>query len=87
MRVVAVQNKTAMVNYENIPQRTMEALKRYRKEFETTGQIAHPGGFFQAIFNNDLVLAILKADPENYAALRDIVGYILNEFRPGAIKR
>jgi len=87
MRVLAVQQKMAMVDYSNIPESTMQSLKQYQQEFASTGKIAHPGSFFSAVFNNDLVSAVLRADAENLAALRNIVGYIVNEFGPGAIKR
>lgn len=56
-----------------IPQRTLEALRRYVDHHVPTG------GFLRAVLENDLSESIGRADPENMAALTDIVAYVFWE--------
>lgn len=70
--------RTAIVDSTRIPPRTMEALNEYRRILDAGETIPPPGGFMQAVFNNDLLIAVQKADPANYEALRDIVFWVAN---------
>ena len=47
---------------------------------DSWGQTHRPtGGFLMAVFANDLVSAVHRADPENFATLREICWYVYNE--------
>jgi hypothetical protein len=56
-----------------IPERIRQGLDRYYND----GVL--PGSFLWAVLTNDLVSAVHRADPESYAALREIVLYVYNE--------
>lgn len=58
---------------EKIPQRTLDALKRYVEHKIPTG------GFLQAVLENNLTEAFAQADSENREALWEIVKYVYNE--------
>ena len=58
------------LEFPRVPEYTREAYARV---------LAHgfpPGGFLRACINNDLFGAISRADPQNRAALHDIVRMI-----------
>jgi len=57
---------------DKIPERIKEGLHRYKKY----GVL--PGSFLRSVISNDLLDAVYRADPENYAALREIVRYAYN---------
>jgi hypothetical protein len=59
--------------YERIPERIRQALDRYHND----GIL--PGGFLRAVLTNDLFGVIRHADPDSYAALREIASYVYNE--------
>ena len=58
-----------MMNYEKIPQLTIETLERYVKDKIPTG------GFLQAVLENNLVQSFGRADTFNMAAMFEIVQY------------
>ncbi len=64
-------------NERKIPPRTKAGLLAYRDERRP------PGGFLRAVLENDLAGAFAKADSENLAAMRGIVGWVYWEM-PGA---
>jgi hypothetical protein len=41
------------------------------------------GNFLKAVLQNDLRTAVCNADPDSYAALREIVLWVHNEAEPG----
>ena len=57
----------------NIPPRTLAGLRAYADNRVPTG------GFLRAVLENDLSESIGRADPENMAALTDIVAYVFWE--------
>jgi len=63
--------------YETIPPRTLQALKRFVLEGTPTG------GFLEAVLNDELFLACASADQENSEALKDIVKLIYNHLPIG----
>ena len=56
-----------------IPTRTVETIDRYVQKR------VRPGGFVQAVLENNLMGAFNSADDENREALFDIVCYIWNK--------
>lgn len=57
----------------NIPEVTMDTLDLYVNRGIPTG------GFLYAVLTNDLFDAVVKADPMNRAALKDICTYVYND--------
>lgn len=62
-----------MMNTDNIPPRILAGLNRYWNEHVATGH------FLRGALENDLREAVLRADANSLAALRDIVLFIYNE--------
>jgi hypothetical protein len=62
-----------MIDYDSIPDLTMDGLTRY------VVQGIPPGGFLTAVICNDLKEAVGRADPQNTLALHSIVAYFYNE--------
>ena len=58
--------------YAKIPSNTKDALVRYVE------RRIIPGGFLQAVLQNDLFAAVGYADQENLTHLRLIVQYVFN---------
>jgi len=58
---------------EKIPERTINALKRYVADKIPTGD------FLRAVLENNLTEAFARADSENREALWGIVEYVYNE--------
>ena len=56
----------------NIPKKTLAGLQEYGTNHR------HPGDFLLAVLENNLAGALGTADPENLAALYDIVLYAWN---------
>lgn len=56
-----------------IPIRTLIALKRYEEHH------VRPGDFLYSVLCNNLTLAILRADEENFKALREIINFCMEE--------
>lgn len=65
------------MNYANIKPETIETLRRYADHGIPTGD------FLRAVLENNLFEAAGRADPENFAALGDICGYVYNEMPAG----
>ena len=68
-------------NYSQIPENTMQALRRMQEEAKTGGGPAavnpsHYGSFLGAVLKNDLKGALFSADPENFDCLKEIVMFI-----------
>lgn len=57
----------------NIPDHTQGAIRRYVE------QGLMPGGFLEAVFLNDLMSAVGRADSQNIYALKDICMFVYNE--------
>jgi hypothetical protein len=57
----------------NIPFNIKDALENYVER----GYM--PGSFTSAVLANDLIVAVMVADPISLASLRDIVGYVISE--------
>ena len=55
-----------------IEPRILESLKAYEKDGRP------PGGFLRSALENDLATTILRADPQNLADIRNIVGYLFD---------
>ena len=62
-----------MINYDLIPQSTMDSLRRYVEQGIPTG------GFLEAVLSNDLMEACGRADQFNQEALFHICAYVYNE--------
>ena len=62
-----------IINYNLIPDSTMDSLKRYIEDGVPTGD------FLRAVLSNDLFEACGRADDFNAAALWHIVAWIYNE--------
>ncbi len=62
-----------MSEYNLIPTRIIEALKRYEKDRTATGS------FLRAVLESDLTGALQYADDECIIVLKDIVSYCYNE--------
>lgn len=60
-------------NYTNAPPLTLQSIDRYAK-----GRIP-PGSFLIAVLENDLRMAMGRADRRNREALWDVVRYCVNE--------
>ena len=60
------------MNYNKIPQRTIDAINRY------VNQKIETGAFLRAVLTNDLEKTILYADGENINVIPEIVSYIRN---------
>ena len=54
----------------SVPERTLDRLRRYRDAG------VPPGDFLQAVLMNNLQGAVYRADPENKAALANVVEWI-----------
>jgi hypothetical protein len=54
------------------PKELIESLERYAQHGIPTG------GFLQAVLCNDLYQAVLRADAENSARLRDVVVHVIH---------
>lgn len=61
-----------MINADDIPAHTKEAIIRYVKYG------LHPGGFLEAVICNDLKGAVTRADAWNQEKLVNIVAYFYN---------
>lgn len=61
-----------------IPESTKDSLIRYRDHRIRTG------GFLEACLKNDFTGAVLKADPSNLRAIREIASYIWNYLPMGS---
>ncbi len=59
-----------------IPVATMAGLDNYVE------RRLRPGHFLQAVLENDLAAAVMRADPENRAALVEVVVYVTHKL-PG----
>jgi len=70
MSVVRMIRPLDFSKYPQIPEHTQGALKRYVEQ----GLI--PGSFLYAVLTNDLHGAIMRADPQNLAAIKDICQYV-----------
>lgn len=64
--------KLNWAGYEHIPEHTKQSLAIY-----VVDRIA-PGGFLTAVLENDLFLAVSRADSQNIECLPDIVKFIYN---------
>jgi hypothetical protein len=58
--------------YDEIPEYTMSALKRYVVDG------IHPGGFLMAVLENDLSRAVSAADDQNIKVIPQIACFIYN---------
>jgi hypothetical protein len=64
---------TGMVNYDDLPERLCDGMRRYLE------QRIKPGDFLTAVLSNDLVEAIVRADEDMLEQLPAIIGWLLNE--------
>lgn len=55
-----------------LPEHVRESIDAYATEGRPTG------GFLQAVIDNDLALAVMRADDENVRIIPAIVGYLYN---------
>lgn len=65
-----------MIDYTKIPERTLADLIAEATEGR------HVSSFLQAVLDNDLRMAVAYADDENMAALKHIVGWVVNQRGP-----
>ena len=64
---------TSEANYEKLP----EHLRRGMRGYVEHGQPV--GSFLRAVLQDNLMLTVIKADPESLAALKDIMNFVLWE--------
>ena len=57
----------------DLPENIKGAIDRYVEER------IQPGGFTSAVLENNLAMAIGRADENSLKAIREIVGYVYNE--------
>lgn len=70
---VALFNTYIMLDFSDIPERTLKAIDDFAHEG------TEPGGFVRAVLSNNLRDSFAFADSENRAALSRIVVYCFNE--------
>lgn len=64
--------------FSPVPEHTQGSLERYFLYG------LEPGSFLRAVLSNDLVSAVSRADPQNKAALADIVNWIAENAPDGS---